>query len=189
MSPLVIQAVSCLSNHLPITDVAQVEFSFEGDLRSEQGGAAVGWGAADLSSRIQRYYAQAAPALRHTPSKHRSGIHQVVTVGAPGLSDESPPARGDALPEGKDHCFLLIPASDSGKRYGEQAQEVLSGLHLVNVPGQADLMFCREQEELALEDLERILRACRSAYETIVRVPQTSPHARFDIQDWMPIDP
>jgi hypothetical protein len=69
------------------------------------------------------------------------------------------------------------------------AQNTLTGLHLVNVPGQADLMFCREQAELSLEDLDRILHSCRAAYEEAVNLPQLSPHARFDIQSWMPIDP
>ena len=39
-----------------------------------------------------------------------------------------------------------------------------------------------------LEDLDRMLRSCRSAYEEVVNVPHASPHARFDIQDWMPLD-
>jgi hypothetical protein len=50
-------------------------------------------------------------------------------------------------------------------------------------------MFCREQAELSLEDLERIVRSCRAAYEEAIKLPQSSPHARFDIQDWMPLDP
>ncbi len=182
MTPLITQAVSCLSNHLPITDVAQVEFSVE-DQSASQGSAV-----ADLSTRIQKYYSQAAPALRHTPSKRRSGVHQTVGAGGP-PPDETPAGRGDAPPSAKDHCFLLVPASDSGKHYGDQAQHVLTGLQLVNVPGQADLMFCREQEELSLEDLERLLRTCRPAYDEAAHVPQSSPHARFDIQDWMPLDP
>jgi len=189
-SPLVCQAVNCLSNHLPITDVAQVEFSLKEDLLSPEKRAEEGVEALDLASRIHKYFALAAPALRHRTSKRRSGSHQVVAAGGPGLSDDPPPEhRDDAPSAGNDHSFLLIPASESGKRYGEQAEKVLSNLNLVNVPGQADLMFCREQEELTLEDLERILHACRSAYEEVSRVPQTSPHARFDIQDWMPIDP
>jgi hypothetical protein len=62
-------------------------------------------------------------------------------------------------------------------------------VQLVNVPGQAGLLFCREQATLSIEDLEPVLRPCRSAYEEAVNVPQQSPHARFDIQDWTPLDP
>jgi hypothetical protein len=181
LTPLISQAVSCLSSHLPITDVAQVEFAAEG-------------ADSDLARRMHKYYNLAAPALRPTRSKRRSGIHQTVAVG--GRPDDTPILREDrrdagsaAAPATKDHGFLLVPASDAGKHYGEQAQGALAGLHLVNVPGQADLMFCREQAELRLEDLEQILRSSRAAYENAVNVPQTSPHARFDIQDWMPLDP
>jgi hypothetical protein len=85
--------------------------------------------------------------------------------------------------------FLLIPVSDAGKKFGEQASEVFPELQIVNVPGQADLMFCREQTNLGLEDLERILRSCRDAYREFSTLPQLSPHARFDIQDWTPLDP
>ena len=42
---------------------------------------------------------------------------------------------------------------------------------------------------LTVEDLDRILRSCRAAYEDAAGTPQSSPHARFDIQDWTPLDP
>jgi hypothetical protein len=176
MTPLITQAANCLGNHLPITDVAQAEFSIDR-------AAAI-----ELAARIRKYYSLAAPALRPAKSKRRSGVHQTVAIGGPAL-DVTSPGRGEVEPSNKDHCFLLVPASDAGKSYGEQAQSVLSGLQLVNVTGQADLMFCREQENLNLEDLERLLRACRASYEEVVNVPHTSPHSRFDIQDWMPLDP
>jgi hypothetical protein len=105
------------------------------------------------------------------------------------MSEDSPLGRRDRPPADSDRRFLLIPASEAGKCYGELAQQVLPELQLLNVPGQADLMFCREQPELTLEDLERMLHACRPAYEESAPVPNSSPHARFDIQDWMPLDP
>jgi hypothetical protein len=183
LSPFISQAVNCLGNHLPVTDVAQVEFSLqENSSRNDQAGGF------DLASRIQKHFTLAAPPLRAAGAKQRSGVHQVVSVGG-GMSDDSPLERREPRPADSDHRFLLIPASEAGKGYGEQAQQVLPDLQLVNVPGQADLMFCREQPELSLEDLERMLHACRPAYEECVNVPQTSPHARFDIQDWMPLDP
>ena len=50
-------------------------------------------------------------------------------------------------------------------------------------------MFCREQGPLSLEDLERLLKPCRAAYEEVAPLPQVSPHARFDILDWTPLAP
>ncbi len=82
-----------------------------------------------------------------------------------------------------------MPASETGKAYADQASEAVANLYLVTVPGQADLMFCREQDSLSTEELERILRPCRGAYEEVAGVPPVSPHSRFDIHDWTPLDP
>jgi hypothetical protein len=179
MVPLISHAVSCLGNHLPITDVAQVE------LAVEERASVSGRADADLPEYIHNYYHLAGPALLYKSSKQPSGAHAVVAAGGAGADK---PAGSDPV-AGKDRCFLLVPASDAGKRYGEQAQKLLNDIQLVNVPGQADLMFCREQAGLSLDDLDRILRACRPAYDEAVNVPQSSPHARFDIQDWLPLDP
>ena len=40
-----------------------------------------------------------------------------------------------------------------------------------------------------LEDLERLARACRAAYDESAHVPHTSAHSRFDVQEWTPLDP
>jgi serine/threonine protein kinase len=85
--------------------------------------------------------------------------------------------------------FLLVPASDAGKAFGEAAKQTLPTTDLVKVPGQADLMFCREQGYLHAEDVQRTFRACRQAYEETAVLPSVSPHARFDILDWVPLDP
>jgi hypothetical protein len=85
--------------------------------------------------------------------------------------------------------YLLVPTSEAGKAFGAAAQEVVHDLQLVRVPGQAHLMFCREQGYLSPEDLQKLLRSCRPAYEESKTVVTISPHARFDITDWVPIDP
>jgi hypothetical protein len=164
LRPLQDQAASFLSGSLPITDVAQVEF-----LQGDDGAAAV-------QGRIREYYDNAAPlahaAAGPAPEQNGSGTN----------------GSGHPAPAGP-QSFLLIPASDAGRQFGELAQKALPGLHLVNVPGQADLMFCREQGGLGGEDVERILKTCRPAYEEVANAPVASPHARFDIQDWSPLDP
>jgi hypothetical protein len=101
--------------------------------------------------------------------------------------------RAAPLVAGKDpanqQAVLLIPASEAGKTFGEEARKIIPGLTVVRVPGQADLMFCREQGYLSIEDLQRLLRPYRPAYESLAGVPQSSPHARCDIVDWVPLDP
>jgi hypothetical protein len=161
--------VASLSNHLPVTDVAQVELSV--GVREE----------GDLAARIQAYHARSATLLR--ASADAAPKRQPAAVGAARSFGEAPAAL-------EDHAFLLIPASESGKRFGEEAQRLLpEGVQLVNVPGQADLMFCRDQNGLSAEELARVLRNCRKVYEESAAVPNSSPHARFDIQDWTPLDP
>jgi serine/threonine protein kinase len=86
-------------------------------------------------------------------------------------------------------AFLLVPATDSGKLYADEAQQGVADLQTVRVPGQSHLLFCREQGFLSAEDVQRICQACRKAYEEAVLSPPASPHARFDILDWIPLDP
>jgi hypothetical protein len=86
-------------------------------------------------------------------------------------------------------AFLLVPASDAGKTFGETAQKTLTDLQLVRVPGQAHLMFCREQGYLQMRDVQELLRPFRPTYERSAVVPISSSHARFDIVDWVPLDP
>jgi hypothetical protein len=111
-----------------------------------------------------------------------------------GGGEASPPsAQGGPRPAGAtardQQSYVLIPASEAGKAFGEEARRLLPELNLVNVPGQADLMFCREQGALGIEDLERFLQVCRNAYHESCLAVQSSPHARFDINDWAPLDP
>jgi eukaryotic-like serine/threonine-protein kinase len=87
------------------------------------------------------------------------------------------------------NSFLLVPASDAGKTFGEAAQKGVKDVQIVRVPGQAHLMFACEQGYLSNEDLRGVIQPCQAAYEESSMVPQASPHARFDIIDWVPLDP
>jgi hypothetical protein len=87
------------------------------------------------------------------------------------------------------HAFLLVPGSDAGKDFSVCAKKLLPRLEVLRVPGQADLMFCREQGYLSPEELKRMFRTCRQAYDERAASPNTSPHARFDLVDWVPLDP
>ena len=87
------------------------------------------------------------------------------------------------------HTFLLVPASEPGKLLGEETVKKFPEVKVVKVSGQSDLMFCREQGVLEAEDLRAVLGPCRKVYEALVPNPPTSPHARFDLHDWLPLDP
>jgi len=181
--PLINCAINRLSELLPITDVAQVELNTTDD----------------LSERVKHYLKSAQPSLSHldrlTHSDQNrrastgSGLRlRPVLIGA-GEGEEMPSVRPATTKSDAEQVFLLVPGSPAGQEFGEQARQVLEQVHLVNVPGQADLVFCREQVALRLEDLEVILAPSRNAYHELNLNQLTSPHARFDISDWTPLDP
>jgi serine/threonine protein kinase len=210
LGQLLDQTAAVLGEHLPATDVAQVLLGPEsgaagGEWRvaredrpalvpsslaprgpagaaSSRALAALQPGAAlseeDLDAQVQECFRRAVPLLG--TGARSSGTRPAPTRGPNGQE----PAGAE------DHeAYLLIPASEAGKTYGDRAQRVRNRLQLVRVPGQSALLFCREQGYLSLEDLQRVLRACRSAYQEAQLLPQTSPHARCDISDWLPLDP
>jgi hypothetical protein len=172
--PLLNQAAMLLGESLPITDVAEAMLGL-GNVGKEPGKEA------ERPSTLSREASllpaafcldAAAPLVRTDPQ-----------VPEPRARSEQSQADAPTLD------FLLIPASDAGKLYGEEAKSSAPQIHLLTVPGQADLMYCREQGFLGVDDVQRLLRPCRSAYEESVVSPPSSPHARCDISDWMPLDP
>ncbi|MFQ3592238.1 MAG: tubulin-like doman-containing protein, partial [Gemmataceae bacterium] len=172
-TPLINLAIETLTQHLPMTDVAQAEYS-----HSE-----------GIKGRLQSYFGAAKPlVLPESPNAavatRNSGVRQVVHVGG-----ESPVRSPKPVKSDPQLSLLLVPASEAGKRFSELAKEIYPDITLVNVPGQADLMFCREQIQLRLEDLEPLLRTGRNAYHEACLTPQNSPHSRFDLVDWSPLDP
>jgi len=126
-----------------------------------------------------------------------SGVRQAIFAGGtgedvgatnffPGLATQPAPTKSNRPAP---LSYLLVPASEAGKAFGEHAKSHLPELQLVNVAGQADLTFCREQVGLRIEDLESLLAPCRNAFHALCLSQLSSPHSRFDITDWTPLDP
>ncbi len=89
----------------------------------------------------------------------------------------------------QNHKFLLIPVSNAGKALSETIVVDFPELKLVRVPGQSDLMFLCEQGGLTDKELASLLKPCRAAYEPAAGAPATSPHSRFDVTGWLPLEP
>jgi hypothetical protein len=176
-SPMITQSIHYLESQLPKTDVAQVEFSL--DIAGE----------GEVRERILTYYKQALPLTRGVEILVHAATEEIGDQGEEVLA--SPEA--DSLPTGEDaareSCFLLAPSSEAGKLYGEQAEQALPHLQVVPAPNQTDMLFCREQNFLSPEELSQLLQGCHKAYEATATIPQHSPHARFDFQDWIPLEP
>lgn len=171
IGPLLDRAASCLAQYLPVTDVAQVEM-------------AQALGDPDELARHMKSSLQLAEPLSCREVKVREKVGS-------GVRPRHATSNGVATAqiEEEETTFLLLPASDAGKEYGEEAKKLVSQVQVVKVPGQADLMFCRERARLSSEELERLLAPCRPAYLEAASLPAASPHSRFDTRDWVPLEP
>jgi hypothetical protein len=144
--PLTEQASASLGELLPVTDVAEVEFS------------AAAAEAGKIQDRALSHYARAVPLIQECSDANQQ-------------------------------AFLLVPAGDAGKNLGEEAKVVLSSVYVLRVPGQADLMFCREQGNISHEEVQLLVRPFRTVYMRMSSLPQSSPHSRLDVTDWVPLEP
>jgi hypothetical protein len=143
-NPLIDQATPFLGELMPVTDVAQVEFS-----TSRIGG--------EIVERIEGYYTSAEPLVNGSCKQQKS--------------------------------YLMAPATESGDRFAAEAYSKYPELQLLREAHmEGGLIFCREQGRLSLVELDHTLRGCRQAYNELSLLPQTSPHARFDIVQWAPLD-
>jgi hypothetical protein len=88
-----------------------------------------------------------------------------------------------------EQTFMLLPDSEAGLSIGSIARDAIPGINLVNCNNETDLVICREQPNLGLEEVRRLLQSCKKAYFQAVSMPLSSPHARCDVLDWLPLDP
>jgi hypothetical protein len=91
-------------------------------------------------------------------------------------------------PASSQSAYLLVPGSDAGDEFGRLASAAVPALKVVRGIGQTDLTFCREQGYLPPGALAAMLKICRPAYDHQTSNPASSPHARFDIHEWVPLD-
>jgi hypothetical protein len=93
-----------------------------------------------------------------------------------------------AAGEQNQSTYILHPESAAGQQYVDAAQRTIQHVQLIPGTNPVDLTMCREQGFLFLSDLQPVLALCRTAYMDFVVSPNQSPHARFDIQEWVPLD-
>ena len=96
----------------------------------------------------------------------------------------APPCASDA----EEQTFVVVPDSEPGKAFAELVKKAVPAAQLLLVAGSAtDLMFCREQGCLRPTELMALASLCQPAYYQSLASPQTNPHARFDVAEWMPL--
>ena len=89
----------------------------------------------------------------------------------------------------EERTFVIVPDSEPGKEFAAVVRRALPTALIIRVQGAAtDLMFCREQARLRPAEVFALMSACQPAYYQALASPQTSPHARFDVGEWMPLN-
>ncbi|MCE9534333.1 MAG: protein kinase [Planctomycetes bacterium] len=85
--------------------------------------------------------------------------------------------------------YLIISATEAGMALAKDVNLSMPTLKVVHAVGQtSDISICREQSYLAAKYLEEMLSHCKPAYLDLASRPATSPHSRFDILEWVPLD-
>jgi hypothetical protein len=144
--PLIEQTAAYLGDILPITDVAQVEYS------------AAEAHKVDIAAKMSQAHAAAIP-----------------TVGGAG--------------DGRQGAYLLVPDSEAGRALADEAKRAVPGLESVLTTALTELTACRESDGLGYAEMQQILNLGRMAYQEMAPQPTTSPHARFDVMEWLPLEP
>src|SRR5207253_3188335 len=101
---------------------------------------------------------------------------------------QAAPEAGPA-DDARSAAFLLVPDSDAGRTLALTAQRALPQLQPVYTPSPAEMTVCREADNLTLAELQQILNYGRMAYQELAPQPPTSPHSRFDVPEWLPLEP
>jgi hypothetical protein len=91
-------------------------------------------------------------------------------------------------PPEEEKTYVLVPATDAGLKFAREVKEVAPKAVAVTVQGTGtDLLFCREQGALRTTDLMKLIEPCWEAYTHLAENPETSPHSRFDVTEWLPL--
>lgn len=98
------------------------------------------------------------------------------------------PSIASKAPVMEESDFLLVPSTESGKQFTEQAIKTLDHLKVIPISVVTDIFICREQGHLTLSDVQQVFQHCKDEYEQNKSSLVGSPHARMDTQDWLPLE-
>jgi hypothetical protein len=85
--------------------------------------------------------------------------------------------------------FLMVPSTPAGEEFTKLAVKTLPELNVMPINVVTDVLICREQGGLTLGDLQQVFQCCKDDYERNKPSVVSSPHARMDMLDWVPLDP
>ncbi|WP_029630151.1 protein kinase domain-containing protein [Zavarzinella formosa] len=101
-------------------------------------------------------------------------------------------ARDRATPTVTGHtenerAYLVVPETAAGEQVAISLGLDPRRVTLLRSSRSNEIVFVREVM-LKLADVRETLHYCREAYEERVNRPAASPHARFDVVEWVPLD-
>jgi eukaryotic-like serine/threonine-protein kinase len=92
-------------------------------------------------------------------------------------------------PGQEEKTFVLVPSTAPGNTFASAVKQVLPKAVSVSVQGQiTDLLFCREQGILRPADLTKVIEPCWDDYSDAMASVDSSPHSRFDVLEWSPLE-
>lgn len=83
--------------------------------------------------------------------------------------------------------YLLVPDTSGGTQVGYRAAKEFPGANVVPASRSNEVTFLREIE-LRPQDVREAMQYCREPYQERANRPAPSPHARFDVIEWVPLD-
>jgi hypothetical protein len=87
----------------------------------------------------------------------------------------------------REKCFLLVPATAGGEHVADAAAQDFPEASVMRASRSNEITFCRELR-LRPADVREAMQYCREPYEERSHRPAPSPHARFDVVEWLPLD-
>ena len=85
--------------------------------------------------------------------------------------------------------YLLVPDSELGDELTAHFGDEVRDARVLRETGfTSDVIVCREQGNLRGVELDNLLIHCREGYQELSMKAASSPHSRFDILEWMPLE-
>lgn len=86
-----------------------------------------------------------------------------------------------------DDKYMLVPDGMGGEAVLQHSGVLISAVNVISIPKLGEVTFCREQT-LTVREVRELVKYCREPYQGVYRHPARSPHARFDVLEWVPLD-
>jgi hypothetical protein len=87
----------------------------------------------------------------------------------------------------REKWYLLVPETPGGQKIAALAAVDFPGATVHAASHSNEVTFCRVQR-LRSADVREAMQYCREPYEERASRPAPSPHARFDVMEWLPLD-